>query len=105
MNESADGGQVEGPPRARWDVRLTPSAVRDLDRLSVRVVPAIIEFLYGPVADNPHRLGKPLRGEFEGSYGARRGTYRVVFDIDKAERVVRVHRISARATAYRPAHR
>jgi len=87
----------------RWDVRLAPSAIRDLDRLSPRVMPAIIEFLYGPLADNPHRLGKPLRADFEGSYGARRGSYRVLFDIKEAEHVVRVYRISARATAYRPA--
>jgi hypothetical protein len=77
---------------------LAASAVRILDGLSPRVVPAIIEFLYGPLADNPDRVSKALRGSFEGSYGARR----VLFDLDEADRVVRVHRIVARAKAYRP---
>jgi len=103
MNEPTDGEHVEETAPARWDVRLAPSAIRNLDGLSPRVVPAIIEFLFGPLADNPYRLGKPLRGDFDGSYGARRGTYRVLFDIDEAQHVVRVYRISARATAYRPA--
>jgi mRNA interferase RelE/StbE len=82
-------------------VKLTPAAILDLDDLSPRVLPAIIEFLYGPLEDNPHRVGKPLRGDFAGSYGARRGTYRVLYDIEDGDHVVRVHRISARATAYR----
>lgn len=95
MSESTHG------ETARWDVRLAPSA-RNLDSLSPRVVPAMVEFLYGPLAENPYRLGKPLRGDFEGSYGARRGSYRVLFDVDETKHVVLVYRVSARATAYRP---
>jgi mRNA-degrading endonuclease RelE of RelBE toxin-antitoxin system len=86
---------------ARWDVLLSPSAIRNLDQLSPRVVPAIIEFLYGPLAGNPLRVGKPLRGDFEGSYSARRGAYRVLYEVDPDPRVVRVYRISARDVAYR----
>jgi mRNA interferase RelE/StbE len=85
----------------RWAVKLTASAIRDLDALSARVAPAIVEFLYGPLADNPYRLGKPLRDDFAGSYGARRGSYRVLYDIEDDNHAVRVHRITARATAYR----
>lgn len=31
-----------------------------LDQLPPRVVPTIIEFLYGALAENPHRVGKGL---------------------------------------------
>jgi len=85
----------------RGHVVLTSSAVRNLDRLSPRVVPAIIEFLYSPLAENPLQVGKPLRGAFTGSYSARRGTYRVLYDIDADLREVRVFRISTRDVAYR----
>lgn len=63
--------------------------------------PAIIEFLYGPLADNSHRVGKPLRDDLAGSFGARRGSYRVLYDIDDDEREVRVFRIASRSTSYR----
>lgn len=86
----------------RWTVLLAPSAIRNLDGMSPRVVPAVVEFLHGPLADNPLRLGKPLRGELAGSYSARRGTYRVLYDVDEHSREVRVFRVSARASAYRP---
>jgi mRNA interferase RelE/StbE len=102
MTTPAGDKQIDHAFHTRWDVRLAATAIRNLDDLSPRVVPAIIEFLYGPLADNPYRVSKPLRGSFEGSYGARRGAYRMLFDIDAAEHVVSVYRISARATAYRP---
>jgi mRNA-degrading endonuclease RelE of RelBE toxin-antitoxin system len=54
----------------------------------------------GQLADNPYRLGKPLRDDFAGSYGAPRGSYRVLSDIEDDNHAVRVHRITARA-AYR----
>ena len=89
------------PAQAPWTVLLAASAARDLDATPARVVPAIIEFLYGPLAANPRRVGKPLRDDFDGAFSARRGTYRVLYDIEDAERVVRVFRVSSRAQAYR----
>lgn len=43
---------------------------------------AVIEFLMGPLRDNPHRAGKPLVGDLDGFWSARRGAYRVVYAID-----------------------
>jgi hypothetical protein len=45
------------------------------------VASAIWEFLIGPLADNPRRLGKPLAGQLAGYHSARRGSYRVVYEI------------------------
>lgn len=47
-------------------------------------MPAIIDFFYGPLADDPHRVGKPLRDGFAGTYGAHRGSYRVLYEINEA---------------------
>jgi mRNA interferase RelE/StbE len=84
-----------------WTVLLAASAIRDLDATPPRVRPAIIEFLYGPLAANPRRVGKLLRYDFAGSFSARRGTYRMLYDVEVAERIVRVFRVSTRAHAYR----
>jgi mRNA-degrading endonuclease RelE of RelBE toxin-antitoxin system len=85
-----------------WTVGLSSSAIRDLDRIPPRVVPAILEFLYGPLAEQPHRVGKPLRDDFVGEWGARRGSYRVLYDINEETHLVKVTRIGHRADVYRP---
>ena len=68
-------------------------------------MPAVIEFLYGPLASEPHRVGKPLRDDFEGEWSARRGSYRVLYRIDDDLSTVIVTRIGHRADVYRPAER
>jgi mRNA-degrading endonuclease RelE of RelBE toxin-antitoxin system len=59
---------------------------------------AAIEFIYGPLAQNPRRVGKPLRFELEGLHSARRGDYRIIYRIAE---VVTVVAIEHRADAYR----
>jgi mRNA interferase RelE/StbE len=78
------------------------SARRDLRRLSGKVAAAIVEFITGPLAHNPQRLSKPLRGELDGYHSARRGDYRVVFRIDEDEHTVIIVGIRHRAHIYRP---
>lgn len=85
-----------------WAVGLSSAAIRTLDRLPPRVVPAIIEFLYGPLAENPRRVGKPLRDDFTGTFSAHRGGYRVLYEIDEPNHSVTVTRVAHRARAYRP---
>jgi mRNA interferase RelE/StbE len=57
--------------------------------------------LYGPLAENPHRVGAPLRKPFEGHWRARRGEYRVCYMIDDASGSAVVLDISHRRDAYR----
>ena len=86
---------------SEWSVQLTSAAIRGLDRLPRRVVPAVIEFLYGPLAENPERVGKPLRANFVGLFSARRGDYRILYEIRHPAKTVIVYRIAHRAVAYR----
>lgn len=74
------------------------SAKRALSRLPEKVATAAIEFIYGPLAENPQRVGKPLRFELEGVHSARRGDYRVLYEIDTD---VRILDIEHRADVYR----
>ena len=46
--------------------------------------------------------GKSLLGELAGLHSARVGAYRVVYQIDETDRVVRVMYVDHRADIYRP---
>ena len=84
-----------------YEVEITPEGLRHLDRLPTKVRSAVIETILGSIAENPHRAGKPLRGELEGLYSARRGEFRVIYEIDDEARVVLVHRAQHRRRVYR----
>jgi mRNA interferase RelE/StbE len=66
-----------------------------------RVIPAIIEFVYGDLAAFPRRVGKPLSRELAGSFSARRGSYRILYEIDDEQVRVLILRVAHRADAYR----
>lgn len=98
---SVEGATGDGSGRRRYRVVLAPAARRAIERdLPDAVAAAVVEFLYGPLADNPHRVGKALRFGLEGRWSARRGQYRVVYRIDDDRVIVEVLRISHRADAY-----
>lgn len=78
------------------------TAIRDMDRIPPRIVPAIVEFAYGDLAGNPRRVGKPLSRELEGRFSARRGPYRLIYTIDEDAQTVGVLRVDHRADVYRP---
>ena len=62
---------------------------------------AVMEFITGPLLENPRRVGKVLGADRAGTYTARRGDYRVLYEIDEATSTVRVTRIAHRRDAYR----
>ena len=80
----------------------TAAARRALTRLPEKVAVAVIEFLYGSLADSPHRVGKPLKLGLEGLHSARRGDYRVIYRIDDSQHLVTVLAIEHRSDIYRP---
>jgi mRNA-degrading endonuclease RelE of RelBE toxin-antitoxin system len=57
---------------------------------------AVVYFLHGPLAEDPYRVGKPLRFQLGGYWSARRGQYRVTYSIHDDEVLVGVVRISHR---------
>jgi mRNA interferase RelE/StbE len=78
------------------------SAARRLaEQLPEAVAAACLEFIFGPLADDPHRVGAPLRKPFEGQWRARRGEYRVLYRIDDQEGTVYVLDVDHRRDAYR----
>lgn len=88
--------------RSRWELLVAPSAERSLARLPEKVAAAVVEFMLGPLLEDPNRVGRPLRGELDGLWAARRGPYRVVYEIDEPAEEIRVLRIDHRSDVYRP---
>lgn len=70
-------------------------------RLPESAAAACFEFLFGPLVDDPGRVGAPLRGPFAGQWRTRRGEYRVRYRIDDATNIVLVLDIDHRRDAYR----
>lgn len=85
-----------------YEVEITPEGLRSLNRLPDKVRHATLETIFGPIAENRHRLGKPLVGELEGLRSARRGGYRVIYEIFDDGETVLIHRIQHRRDVYRP---
>jgi mRNA-degrading endonuclease RelE of RelBE toxin-antitoxin system len=88
-------------PAEPWRVVPNASARRSLHRVPANAAAAIVEFIDGPLRENPHRLGNQLRGELTGLWSARRGEYRVVYRLREQERIVEVVFVSHRRDAYR----
>ncbi len=84
-----------------YRVEVTATARRCLRRLPEKIVGACVEFIAGPLAANPYRLGKPLERELTGHFSARRGAYRVVYLIDENARTITVKRVDHRGDVYR----
>ena len=82
-------------------IRVTARAERDLERLPDKIATACVEFIFGALAQNPRRVGKPLRAELGGLYCARRGDYRVIYGVAEDSRTVDVVHIDRRSDVYR----
>ena len=59
-----------------------------------------MEFIFGPLAEDPRRVGAPLRKPFHGQWRARRGEYRVRYRIDEPTQTVYVLDVDHRRVAY-----
>lgn len=88
--------------REQYQLVISPTARRQLtEQLPESVAFAAYEFIIGPLLDNPQRVGTRLRPPLDDRHSARRGTYRVIYRIDTAQRQVTVVGVVDRADAYR----
>ena len=85
-----------------YELRVTGPAQRQLGRLPEgTAAAAVVEFMLTALVQNPHRVGGRLQRELAGLHSARRGAYRVIYEIDDDERAVVVLRIDHRSNVYR----
>jgi mRNA interferase RelE/StbE len=84
-----------------YDVVFTRSARRALENtLPESVAAAAFEFIVGPLAANPRRVGKPLREPLAPLYSARRGEYRILYRIDGGRLIVEIVTVEHRRDVY-----
>ncbi|HBW19924.1 MAG TPA: type II toxin-antitoxin system RelE/ParE family toxin [Actinobacteria bacterium] len=88
---------------SRYELGTAPPARRGIaERLPVEIAAAAVEFITGPLLDNPRRVGKPLGAELAGIYSARLGRdWRVLYEIDDVKQIVIVLDIRHRSVSYR----
>lgn len=77
-----------------------PPARRQLERLPESAAAAILETLRA-IRENPPRIGKPLVLDDRGRFSARRGPYRIIYELDESTRLVTVVAIGHRRDVYR----
>ena len=87
--------------RDTYELRVTGPAQRQLERLPEGTAAAIVEFMLTALVEQPHRVGGRLQRELAGLHSARRGAYRVIYEIDDSQHSVIVLRIDHRSRVYR----
>lgn len=90
------------PDVVPYGLRVTGPAQRQLNRLPEGTAAAIVEFMLSALVENRQRVGGRLRQELAGLHSARRGSYRIIYEIDDDQRAVIVLRIDHRSQVYRP---
>jgi mRNA interferase RelE/StbE len=60
-----------------------------------------LEFIFGPLAEAPLRVGGPLSGQPTDLRSARRGSYRIIYAVDEEFDRVDVVHIDHRGDVYR----
>ena len=83
------------------DVRISARAERDIARLPEKIAAACVEFIFGPLAENPYRVGTELRGQLAGLQSARRGSYRIIYTVNDEQDQIDVVHIDHRGDVYR----
>lgn len=84
-----------------YEIVFTRSARHALEiTLPGSVAAAVFEFIIGPLAGNPRRIGKPLREPLAPLYSARRGDYRVLYRVEDDRLVIEIVTIEHRRDAY-----
>jgi mRNA-degrading endonuclease RelE of RelBE toxin-antitoxin system len=84
-----------------YDVDLSRQAKRFLQRNPPKIADPISIFIFGPLVENPQRVGKPLGRGLVGLHSARVGNYRILYRIGEEIEIVWVEAIAHRADAYR----
>jgi mRNA-degrading endonuclease RelE of RelBE toxin-antitoxin system len=85
-----------------YQIHWTRRARRQVaESLPEAVATSALLFIRGPLAENPQRVGKRLSPPLSDRHAARRGDFRVIYQIDEVARAVTIWSIDHRSDAYR----
>ncbi len=86
-----------------WKVDLSPTALKQLDKLDKPVADRILKFLYQRVGklDDPRKIGERLQGPLSEFWKYRVGDYRIISSLESDRLVVLVLRMGHRREVYK----
>lgn len=84
-----------------YEIQVSKSLLRSLTELPEKIQPSIVEFVYGSLANSPCRVGKKLVEPLVGIWSARRGEYRILYEVDEQSKAVHVMAVHHGRDAYR----
>lgn len=94
--------QHTAPDEGRYELILRRPARRALaEELPLEAAIAVGELISGDLLTHPHRVGKRLYPPLDHLRSARRGEYRILYEVDDTRRVVTIESIRHRRDAYR----
>lgn len=80
-------------------LRISSKAKKELKEISQEHKKALINALY-EIKEDP-TFGKPLKRELTGLYSFRVGVYRIIYKVNKKDRIISVLTAGHRATIYK----
>lgn len=81
-----------------YKLHISAQARKKLKQISKRKRKAVVEVLE-EIKEDPY-LGKPLKRELTGKYSYKLGVHRIIYKVNKKERVVEIITVDHRATVY-----
>ena len=84
-----------------YNIKWHEDAVRDLKRIDKTQARRIIDKVGGYLVKDPARLGKPLKGLFKGLYAYRCGDFRVLYALDREQKMILIETVGDRKTVYK----
>ena len=88
-------------PAASYTLRYSRTAIRTLEseKIPISVIGAALAFIEKELAAKPRLVGKRLLPSLDGQWVARRGSYRITYEI--SDRVISIIDITHRSDTYR----
>ncbi|MBI5055890.1 MAG: type II toxin-antitoxin system RelE/ParE family toxin [Nitrospirae bacterium] len=83
-----------------YDVKLMPQAQKDLDSFSGKLLLKFEEIILGLFEEPRPHNSKKLKGS-SSKWRIRAGDYRLLYEIDDSQKIIRVYRIAHRREVYR----
>jgi mRNA interferase RelE/StbE len=84
-----------------WQIKLTPGAEKELNRLDLQAARIILKYLKERVAHDPRAFGERLKGNLREFWRYRVGEYRILTKIQDDQVLVLVVRIAHRGKVYK----
>ena len=76
-------------------------AFDDLKKIDKKVAKKIVEMVKTFLVEDPEGRGKALKGSFKGMYRYRFGEYRIIYVIDRPDKVLKIIQVEHRKDVYK----